>query len=234
MNILKEYFYKKQPKISDGVIEYLMLNESLISSYNIKLLEKKLINYFNTRINIIANKPIFTWKSYTIVIGINNYDKIDEKWLETTLNFFGYFISKKYKSNNILTQLTIEPNFPIIINTKIKENNISYLYHITQLKHLNSINKIGLAPSGTQTTYYHPNDRIYLLFTHNYNHIKAFKTTLARDKNIPVDDLIVFKTAFDDNYSYYLDDSATILDVNLFSCFILKNISPNKLELTTL
>ncbi len=234
MNILKEFFYKKPPSSYDGIVEYLTLQESLISSYDVKLLVKKLSNYFINRLTLHDLNPIFEWKSYTIFITIKNLDKADQKFLDKILSLFGYFISKKILIDNIHTQFTIEPKHAITINKILESNGVKCLYHITHKKHLKNIQTIGLAPRGTETTYHHPDDRIYLLIVNNINYLKGFRITLAKNKNCLPEDLIIIKTPFDKKYDYYLDDLTTMPEKNIYACFILKNVSPDKLELTNI
>lgn len=233
MNILKHIFYNKPSGIFDGIVEYGILQEGLIASYDINMLISRLKKILGDRVTVISNNPVFTWKSYTIQIDIVDYTKQDSDKVLKILDVFGYYISKEKKLGEFST-LTIEPKFPIKINNLMIQNDIKYLYHITAKKDLPAIQKTGLAPRGTETTFYHPNDRIYLMYAKNLFYIKKFKDILASDKRFASDDMIVVRTPFNNNYDYYLDDTATIMERNIYVCFVLKNIPPNAIEITNI
>jgi hypothetical protein len=233
MNILKEYFYTKLPSIFDGFIEYTILQESLISSYDIKTLQRKLSELFNDRMTISDNKAVLEWKAYTFIIDVVNYDESDKKKLEKILDFFGYYITRQRRFD-VYTSLTIEPRHPIKITELLRQKQIRNLYHITHKSNVDKIKKIGLAPRGSETSYYHPDDRIYLLYSANTTYITKFKEILARDKRFSNEEMTVLRTPFDKTYDYFLDDLSTIPSKNIYACFVLKNIPPNKLEITNL
>ncbi len=231
---MNNLFYKKVPSTFDGFVETMTITEGLITTYDIIPLFKRLETYFENRIQII--KPDsddfldkdFDWRVYSFVTNIQNYNKNDELKLNELLNIFGYFISLQTKHTDYI-RFTIEPKYPIIINEKLKEKNIQWLYHITHKSNLEKIKKYGLAPRGSETTFYHPDDRIYLIIS-NMLGLITFKNLLARNKNKPMNSFIVFKIPFNNSYKYYLDDTSTLPKYDVTGCFILQNIPPNELE----
>lgn len=129
-----------------------------------------------------------------------------------------------------MTKYQIEPKYPIRVNDILKKKDINYFYHISPTSKLKKIKKLGLAPRGNETTFFHPDDRIYLISS-SIEQIPSIIKMLAMDKNINEKDFTVFKIAYDDNYDYYLDEFATVKNMDIVACFVLKNIPPNKLEI---
>jgi len=234
-------------KFNDLIQYELGLNESLIHSYDVEMMYKNIENHFKDR--IILHPPelpfddqIFQNKQNGYVFGldldITNYSKEDNVFLSQLLTLYGYFISKQINDNTV-TSLIIEPKNPIEINKILLDMNVKNLYHITHKTNLGRIMTIGLAPRATETSFAHPDDRIYLIFSDNIGYIKAFKRTLARDKtgdSIKYSEFVVLSTPFDENYKYYIDEFSTRKFENdmYIGCFVNKNIPPNKLTVTNI
>ena len=194
---MNKLFYRKIIGTFAGYVEYTMLMEGLISTYDIKQVQKNLNATFGDKIEINNPSPTefsnnnFEWHTYTFYINLLNFDaKIKSKIIKI-LDVYGYYISK-IKTEGVETGLTIEPKYPIIINDILKKENVYYLYHISHKSNLESIKKIGLAPRGTETTFYHPDDRIYLLMA-NIQQVRIFRNLLANDKKQKKEDFIIFK-----------------------------------------
>lgn len=236
MNILNEFFYKKRASTFDGFVEFSLIKEGLITSYNVEKLQLKIKDIFKNRVIFGEDKPLFDWHSYSFVINVFQFSKDDEKEVKKLLDLFGYYITKienyTFKQRPIAA-LTIEPKYPIIINNILKERNVTKLYHITDETNLAKIQNQGLAPRGSETTFEHPKDRIYLIYTENPECLKAFANVLKNDKLIKFRytdlKMVLFETPFNDNYQYYLDDSVVTGNKNTYGCFILKNIPPRQL-----
>ena len=226
--ILKDFLFKGRHLRFEGMIESFLLEEGLTRSYDIKKLIPTLTKEFGDRLEVTENKPLFDWSSYTITIDIKDYKKdIDASKLVKILDLFGYYVTK---FDLTTSPFNIEPRHAIIMNNKLKEFGVNYFYHITQKSKLNKIMKYGLAPRESQTTFYHPDDRIYLIYSPNFLAIKIFKRHLAEDKNVSINNLVILKTPFDDSYKYFLDDMTSIPRSKVYAVFVLKNIPPNKLE----
>lgn len=224
------------------LLNYEILNESLITSYDVlKMVDLIQIKYFKDRCFIPKPKlhfndlNIFKTK-YGYVFGfelhIKNYNDKDEKILIKLLDYFGFFISKQNQNNNF-TMLLIEPRFPIDITQILIENNIKLLYHITHQSNLEKIQKIGLTPKESETSFTHPNDRIYLIFSTNIDYVKAFRRTLARDKKQKENEFVILSTPFNENYKYFVDEFSTIIknDNKFIGCFVTRNIPPKDLTI---
>jgi len=230
-------FYQRRPSSFDGIVESL-IHEGLISSYDVKRLQKHLQRQFGSRIEIIDptseefQNNNYSWKSYSFHINSSDMDKTLQMEIQSILDLYGYYIGKS--SNDPITKdssFLIEPRYPILINDHLKEQNIQVFYHITHQSNWPNIKKIGLAPRATETTFYHPDDRIYLIFASNLQKITKFRDILARNKGKDKNDFLIFRTPFDPNYKYYLDDTATSKNLNVIACFVLKNIPPSALTL---
>ncbi len=229
MNIL--FNEQKIHRVFDGIVECL-LNEGLISSYDITKLQKHLKKKFKNNIYIINpseeefKNRNYEYTAYTFNISYKGSDKDTfVKEINKCLDLFGYYISTN--KNNLYM---IEPRRPIKINDIMKKDGIKELYHITPNSNLKKIQKIGLAPKGNETTFYHPDDRIYLVSVTELK-IKSIVKMLAKNKKIKFDEFTVFKINYNDKYDYYLDDIATFKRENMIACFVLKNIPPNELEI---
>ena len=231
MNIL--YNKIRIPRIFDGMVECI-LNEGLISSYDINKLQNHLKKIFKNTISIInpSEKEFknrnYEYSSYTFGLSYKGINSTFKNELNKHLDLFGYYIVSY--NNNIYT---IEPRRPIKINDILKKDGIKELYHISPKSNLKKIHKIGLAPRGTETTFYHPDDRIYLVST-PIRKIKSIIKMLAKNKNMNFNDFTVFKIPYNDKYNYYLDDIATFKRENMIACFVLKNIPPSELEIIDL
>ena len=229
---------------SDLVSYEINLHEGLISSYNVTLLIKHLQKFFGKRLILHPTHmpkllSIFKNEKYGYIFGIdisiNDYKDIDSKKIEQIIQPFGYFISAKSDSGNF----KIEPKNPVNINELLKQNNIQTLYHITHNSNIEKIKKIGLTPRESETTFSHPHDRIYLLFSNDMYYITAFKRTLARyqsDGAKNEKDFVVLSTPFNNVYNYYIDEFSTIIKdgTTFIGCFVLKNIPPNQITITDL
>ena len=232
---MNDVFYRKCASSFDGFIELTILKEGLISSYDVKKLQKRLQIIFTNRIKIDnpqENELLDTkldWNAYSFVLAIHNYNKKDEEQLLKILNVFGYYISQSTQHTDY-SRFTIEPRHAIKINDILKEKDVYYLYHITHNSNLNSIKKIGLAPKGSETRFDHPGDRIYLIMA-NPQQLWKFKYILARDKKKPIEEFTTFKIPFNDKYNYYLDDTATLKSQGVIACFVLQNIPPEELTI---
>lgn len=238
---MKSIFYQRRLSSIDGLIETL-IHEGLISSYDVPRLQKHLQRKFGSRIEIInptaedLKNHNFSWKSYSFHINSSEMDKTLQMEIQSILDLYGYYIGR---SNNSLTNdpvtkessFLIEPRYPIIINDYLKENHINEFYHVTHQSNWNKIKQIGLAPRATETTFYHPDDRIYLIFSQDYKNLMRFRNLLAKDKGKDSKEFLIFKTPFNPKYKYYLDDTATSKKYNMIACFVLQNIPPKALTL---
>ena len=225
-------------KYFDDLVE-IILQEGLISSYNIRELQKTLYTKFKN-VDVILPTPKnfndsnFDYHAYTFSVAVKRNIEIDKKEFKKILDLYGYYISNERVEaffNEII--YTIEPKYPIIINDILEKRHIEKFYHITHKSNQKSIMKIGLAPRGTETTFYHPEDRIYLISA-EIEMVKRLLKSLSNDKKQPIESFLVFETPYDNTYKYYLDDTSTFKKYDAIGCFILKNISPNKLKIVSL
>ncbi len=223
----------KRMSIFDGLVESI-LSEGLITSYDIEKLQSYLKKKFHNKINIINpsdeefQNSNFEYRTYSFII-LTSVDITQE--LEKILNLYGYFIQKIKKGNIIKYQ--IEPRYPIKINAVLR-GKVKYFYHITPTSNLEKIEKFGLAPRGSETNFYHPDDRIYLVYTKKQKQLNDLIKLLAKNKGLKVENFTVLKIYYNDKYRYYLDDMATFKHFNMIAVFVLQNIQPKELEIVNI
>jgi len=215
-----------------------ILNEGLITSYDIQKLKSTLEKKFGTEIKIVLPKKDdlvnhnFNYHAYTFTV----YSKSKNlHLLQQQLDLFGYFINKQKPYDNSFNVYQIEPKYPIKINQILIKKKITYFYHITPNKHLIKIQKIGLTPRQSKTDFNHTDNRIYLM-SGEIEKLKGFFTNIAKAKSLSLNEMTVFKIPFNNKYNYYLDDMATFLQpkYNMIAVFIMQNILPNELEIIKL
>lgn len=236
---MNRYFFKKP--LNFATLTNLVLQEGYTASYDTDLLMKRLKKQFSNR--VIFNPSMLELSKqtmrtkfgiiYTVNFTILNLQESDNQTLQKILNQVGYFITKndKEKIDNIeFAHILVEPKYPVIINNMLKKFQIEKLYHITHFSNLEKIQKIGLIPKGTETTYYHPDNRIYFIIGDTII-LKGFRKTLSRDKKLTEKEFIILSTPFNDKYQYYIDESSTKLSPPNYyiGIFTLQNIPPEKI-----
>lgn len=231
-------FNFKHQKSFDGIFETI-INEGHYASYSIGKLFEVFENKFEQRININYDDTLkgITKTSYGLVgsfqLHLKNPQPRDVSFIEQTLKVYGYYISDKAHEPNLFEAL-VEPRVPQEISS-ILQQTTNTLYHITHKSNLDKIKKIGIAPRETETSFLHPGDRIYLVWS-QIHIVKALKKTLAKNKNLPDNEFVVLSVPFSDKYKYFIDDTTTNLDFNppYIGCFITKNIPPQEVTQTNI
>lgn len=235
-NLMYQIFNRYRSRGSfDGMVESI-LQEGLIQSYDVKVLYNAIEKKYPS-LDIIKPdskdfyETNFDYKAYSFAVAIKTIEYSEEFLSEFKkfIDVYGYYVVKRTDIGDEYI-ISIEPKAPIIINDILKKQGIGKFYHISHRSNYNNINKIGLAPRGTESTFYHPDDRIYLIMA-DISKVKAFVFSLARDKGKEPSEFLIYETPFDDGYKYYLDDTATIRSKDIYACFVLKNVPPNKLKL---
>lgn len=213
-----------------------LINEGYFATYSIDKLFDTLQNKFGNRI-VLDGKDLLKGRGkskyglvYSFDIILSEPTEKDIEYINNKLNLFGYYISQKDINDN-KASLSIEPKFPIEITKVLKELKIPRLYHITQKSNLSKIKEIGISPRGTETSFYHPDDRIYLIWSNSIEVILAFKGILAKNKNDKIENFVILVVDFDDNLNYYLDDTTINFDYPYIGCYITKNIHPDKIKI---
>jgi hypothetical protein len=211
-----------------------LINEGYFATYSIDKLFDILKNKFGNRI-FLNGEDLLRGRGkskyglvYSFEIQLNTPTTIDLTFIEKTLSLFGYFISQDHLDKEQALFL-IEPKFAVDITSILKELNIKHFYHITHNSNLAKIQKIGLTPRETETTFFHPDDRIYLIWTDSDNIINVFISVLAKNKNKDIKEFTVLRVDFDDNLNYYLDDLTTNFNYPYIGCYVTKNIHPDKI-----
>jgi hypothetical protein len=140
--------------------------------------------------------------------------------LTKDLKVYGYFIAFKDDSTDEIG-FFIEPKFPFIIDQKYLKN--KRCFHITQKKYLPKIQKIGLVPKNSQTHFNFDGSRIYMMFGEDERVINNFKITLAKNKEIEIEKLVLLEIFNFDRLKLYFDLNFGIVAGNI-PAFTLDNI----------
>jgi hypothetical protein len=141
--------------------------------------------------------------------------------IQKIANGYGWVIVKNYFNDRLQHHVIVfEPNHPNhLTKEEIDEGNF---YHITDSKYLEKINKIGLVPKISKTTFHHPGDRIYLLQIIDHNkssfYIKQMKELLGKDT--------VLRIQMPSSWVIYQDPMFEVPS-GLRACFVRKNIPPS-------
>lgn len=231
---MNEWFCRKIIKSSFNGIYEALIHEGYFATYDIDKLKNTLIRKLGNRFQFSGEdilKSIGGAETkygiiYTLSCLLDDASNEDINDIKKIVQMFGYYISIDEKRENGSYEFMIEPINALDITSILEHNKIKQLYHITHKSNISKIKKIGLAPRGTETTFYHPDDRIYLLYSDTEVVINAFKKVLAKNKKMDEDEFIILTIPFNDKYRYFLDDTGTSLEIPCIACFVLQNIPP--------
>lgn len=217
------------------------LLEGHFASWDIKKLAKEISKIFGGTIDELSchNLPdLFKSTKYgdilTLKVKLFGYPS-DKQFteLKRVVAQFGYHFALPFPLEQDSLRFQIEPRYPVKINEYLKQNNINFAYHVTENnERLAKIKQIGLVPKTSRTTYNHPGDRIYMMAVDSPDQLSTWIETLAKNKRIPIKNLVTIKVKLDaDNNDYYVDDTATIPYLNMIAIFTHQNIKPENLEI---
>lgn len=217
MNIFKDFFEKN-----------FRLNEGLIKTYPIDNLIKSIknANFYNT---YTLNKPPTKLGNESRIINITfviygdrrNISHIsnDMKTLKNILTLHGFHIGavskydknyNKVDSDRMLYyyKISVEPKF----TTKIKSD-VNDLFHITYKRYFEKIQKHGLVPKESKSSFTHPGNRIYLLKTDDPKVLYSLAKAISKNRlnNIP-DHIYIKGVAAVDFYKF----SNTVDQMNIY------------------
>lgn len=218
----------------DFILEKELLEEGLVyshdgdtfllnikRSYGIYIIKSEAIPLFPS---IDEKKPT----TVTVMFMKDILNRMDD--LRKTMDFYGYFVSKKIEAPNHIT-LQFEPKYPIKYTKEQMEG--FRIFHITPLEVLHKIFKIGLCPKESSTSFDHPSNRIYVFFTNDVRYVQAFRDSLTKDKSKENNEKKLVILEIDKLYSdVFVDESFDFKPPRYFAGFVLKNIVPEQLTLT--
>jgi hypothetical protein len=176
------------------------LEEGLIRSYPKETTIKFLKGYFQRGHDIklfVDDNPTNLY--FAIVarnVDMTEYVDIVNKKLEV----YGWYVVKSNRH-----RLVIEPNNS---DKNSEERDGWKYYHTTNKTYYNKIKKNGLNPRETTTTFNHPADRIYLIYTKDMPLVKDITGVLFRDKKSKLENAGKDDGRWD-------DDQIVILEVDL-------------------
>lgn len=205
-----------------------LMQEALTISHDLPIFINSLKKKFGGTIQSIHAKNLTPSLSYKhgkpycvdVVFDASIQHQMND--LEQVCMFHGYFISKVDGDGYLF-----EPKYPVKLN--VRDLNIPYLYHTTPSKNIPRIQAIGLTPRDSQTSYAHPGNRIYLMYTPNKTYLNIMRGRLAANKNININATSVFRINARDVDNLYLDENATSTTANILSFFTTINISPKSI-----
>jgi len=213
-----------------------LITEGLITSYPFENVLSTLSRKYKDLISYIRSDPLSSDIPDKKVAGISLFIKsiyFNEELLDNIkkdVDVYGYLVSYTESYSKEEIGLFIEPKYPTIIDKKHLRN--KKVYHITKTKRLDKIMKNGLSPRDTETTFYHPGNRIYLAILKNQTMIPAIKKTLARNKNETTENLVTLEID-PSNLELYIDPNFENNDTN--SCiyaFTFRNIPPKNIKIS--
>ena len=202
-----------------------LMQEALTISHDLPIFINSLKKKFGNNIQSVHAKNLTPSLSYKhgkpycvdVVFDASIQHQIND--LEQVCMFHGYFISKVDGDSYLF-----EPKYPVKLN--VRDLNISHLYHTTPSKNIPRIQAIGLTPRDSQTSYTHPGNRIYLMYTPDKTYLNIMRSRLAADKKINVNATSVLRINAQDVDNLYFDENATSIAANILSFFTTNNVSP--------
>lgn len=221
-------FFNKWMKEDKAILE-----EGLITSSSLRDLKKSVFSKFSEQILGAKDSGDESKPSSTIFIFNKDFN-VDS--IKPIVNFHGYFISKtktdsKFEGEECLSML-IEPKFTPEIDIKTLKN--VKFFHVTTRDKANKILKQGLAPKDTQTSFEHPNERIYVFYSKIPEvAIKSIKEMLKNDKGLKdEEEMVALEINFEKTIfrKFFIDLSFNNQGDNLTSIFTFKNIRPEELK----
>ena len=246
------------------------LKEGLIKTYPIDHLKKTLDTIaFKTDVEfVISDDMIKQGDASRVMTVVMSPLKTDQNFvkdansdvdiLKKISDRFGFFIGHltkhtrlgrptKSDDNAYHYKISIEPKYSSIAN--VDTNNF---YHITYNRYVSKIEKIGLTPRTSKTSFSHPGNRIYLLKSNRIGRVADLMMALSNNRleNIPSNVTSKGKTAIDiyktlndpsnmvvykvnvDGLKLY-EDPMIDPDDSLSAFFTTQNISPDRLTLVS-
>ena len=216
----------------------IMITEGYFATYSVDKLFRNFKEHFKDRIRF-EGKDVLGGLSKTKYGVLYTFELFlatpmteeDYKYLRDILNLFGYYISSKADVENEVKML-IEPRSAVDVSEIMAQLNPKVLYHITVHRKLERIFNIGLTPREPETEFFHPDDRIYLLYTKDDRIIDSLAMGLARNHFLTMDKMVVLSIEYDKDLKYYLDDTTTNIEFDspYLGCYVIKNIRPDKIK----
>jgi hypothetical protein len=187
------------------------LKEGLIKTYPIDNLLRALkqVDYGNDMISFNIIPVTHRQHSDTRYINVEIFhsgnksfvedSKLVIKKIKSIAETYGFFIGRlraldvdeaiTQNDDEIMTYiLTIEPKYPHS-SDETKTN----LYHITYDRYIEKVNKIGLTPKISKTSFSHPGNRIYLFKTTSGKELENLASAIASNRVMNIPDKIIAK-----------------------------------------
>lgn len=218
----------------DFFLEKELLEEGLIYSYSGETFLKQIKGIFGKHLITSEAIPLFKMtekiKPMTVTVVFKKDIQNELVELKRLTDFYGYFISiERDEPNYILFQF--EPKYPV----KYKKEQLEgfEIFHIAPKNRLRKILSIGLSPKQSTTSFNHPSNRIYLFFTNDVRYVQNLRKKLAKDRESSEDQFSILKIneIFSD---VFIDESFQYNPPNYFAGFVIKNIQPSQIKLTSL
>jgi hypothetical protein len=227
-----------------------ILSEGLIRSYNsevyIKLLYKKLVEngIYGTSVDMDETSKFYHGDSDRMIfnteVPISNFGWFKE--LNKVCGYTDIGVKKVLSSYYTTVEKVFPHDKPLDFANIAKFYNFNIercaLYHVTRADLASKIKRIGLTPRGTQTSFGHAGNRIYLYFSlagDKLEHVEMLGRILARNRaehtnkfDYPM--YSIFKIKPTDDMKFYLDPSLNIgHGFTGFGVFTHQNISPENI-----
>lgn len=230
---------KKFSQIVREEFQKYYLEEGLIASYDIdklveevlKIISKKVEGYQTTNLQEYLTKTKYGRVCTANIFLTKHLSPTESSKVKSLIKQYGYTNSVELFDK---LQLQLEPRYPVKLNELIEQYRDREFYHITRKKALPKIEKIGIVPKTTQTTYDHPGDRIYLCWLPTIEKkgkmLERLVNSLARNKKLKYENFAIIVTDYNPNANYYLDDTAIVLADGFVAIFTPNNIHPSAIK----
>lgn len=227
---------KSLGEIGETAIENMVTNleEGLVKSYPKETTIKFLKGYFQREhgIKLFIDEDPSSQYFAIVARKVDMTEYVDE--VNKKLEVYGWYVVKSNKH-----RLVIEPK---ISDKGTREVDGWKYYHITNKTYYNKIKKNGLNPRETTTTFNHPADRIYLLYTADQNLVKHIAGILFNNKKAKLeaegkddgrwddDQYVVLGVDLPEGVEKYTDPMARGNN-NYSAVYVKKSINPSNIKL---
>ena len=214
--------------------ERIFLREGLEKSFPLDMLKSRLWKSLGKRVYM---QPDAT--GFSLNVRIEGTLTVEERRkLQQVMDLCGYHVGRLEAWG-----VRLEPKHPILMS---REELPELAYHATPDYNVDRIQRIGLMPRDSRTTFKHPGNRIYLFVAEDPRDAVALKLSIKKNiekqlesagREIPLGGLHmkVFKVRLTEPL-YCMDPNVRKgnFSATSFSIFTFKNISPNYIEVTDL
>lgn len=219
-----ERFWTRTSRLHDEESQ-LLLSEGLVQTYPPHALINSLYRLYPN----FPRRQVTIEPKNVVVIQYRSDISIDPNF-QQLLMVCGY-VNTRTDHKSGLFVITLEPKFPGEVPDQMVP---AHVFHVSLSTSRAKIQKIGITPKTSRTTFNHPGNRIYLLATSSpAADVLKMVNMLKRNRNHQnvMYDVYCVDTVRD--YTYYYDPSFQLGDMSStsYAIFSLRNITPDQIKL---